>query len=352
MTAVTLIGPPESNGGVGQYTSDFADAINEHIRIRRFDVGLNPLSHLRLAVAAAQDDTEAVHVQFVYSFLGPAGAFSLLFFPLLYLFTRIESKQVVLTLHEVWDESDTNSLSKRLYAGFIHTLLSICSDEVTFLSENAEESFHQYGWIGETHVISHGVNSGATRRIDDARERFGFNEDDVVISQHGYVNPRKGIETFFEIAGELPQYEFLLAGGPRTEEHEEYFMELCASAPENVTITGVLEEEGFHAAFNATDLVVLPYEDINQSGIFNWCAAYDIPTIASEIPYFKTIQSRWGCPKTFPRESVGEAVELTQRLSQNGLERSQLVDSMATYRAENSTGEVFEWFEDGIYSKQ
>jgi len=352
MTNVTLVGPPESNGGVGQYTSDFADAMDGDVCVRRFDVGMKPISHIRLAIQAAWDDTDAVHIQFVYSFLGPAGAFSVLFFPLLYLFTRIRSKRLVLTLHEVWDESDTDSLPKRLYAGFVHTMLSVCSDSVTFLSENGEDWFHRNGWVGETHVVPHGVNTNATREIENARDWFGFDAEDLVISQHGYVNPRKGIETFFEIAEELPEYEFLLAGGPRTEEHEEYFEELCASAPENVTITGVLDEEEFHAAFNATDLVVLPYENINQSGIFNWCVAYEVPTIASEIPYFETTRKRWGCPETFPRECTGEAVDLVEQLSLSGSKRSQLVASMARYRAENSMGGVFKWFQERMYCQR
>jgi len=348
MTVVTLVGPPESNGGVGQYTSDFADAMDVDVRIRRFDVGLNPISHLRLAVAAARDDADAVHIQFVYSFLGPAGALSILFFPLLYFLTLIESTKVVLTLHEVWDELDTNSLPKRLYAAFVHTLLSVCSDEVTFLSENAEESFHAYGWVDGTHVVPHGVNTNATRDIDNARERFGFDEDDVVISQHGYVNPRKGIETFFEIAEALPEYEFLLAGGPRTEENEEYFEELCASSPENVTITGVLDEEGFHAAFNATDLVVLPYEDINQSGIFNWCAAYEIPVVASSIPYFVDLQNRWGSPETFTLGEISQAVRLIEDVREDRV-RESFIGSMSEYAEHNSIRSVAEWFERELY---
>lgn len=348
MTAVTLVGPPESNGGVGQYTSDFADAIDGDVRVRRFDVGLNPMSHLQLAVAAARDGADAVHIQFVYSFLGPAGAFSFLFFPLLYFLTRTESTQVVLTLHEVWDESDTNSPPKHLYAALVHTLLCVCSDGVVFLSENAEELFHAYGWVGETHVVSHGVNTNATREIDDARERFGFDEDDVVISQHGYVNPRKGIETFFEIAEALPEYEFLLAGGPRTEENEEYFEELCASAPENVTVTGVLDEEGFHAGFNATDLVVLPYKDINQSGIFNWCAAYEIPVVASSIPYFVDLQDRWGSPETFILGETSQAVGLIEDVRDDGKSKS-ITNSMSEYAEHNSIRGVAEWFKSELY---
>jgi len=346
MREVTLIGPPESNGGVGQYTSDFADAMDWGMRVRRFEVGLNPISHLWLAVAAARDDTDAVHIQFVYSFLGPAGVFSFLFFPLLYVLTRVKSKQLVLTLHEVWDESDTDSPPKRLYAQFIHTLLYLCSDEVTFLSENAEESFHRNGWVGETHVVPHGVNRNAMRDLDDARERFGFDEDDLLVSQHAYVNPRKGIETFLQLAEGLPEYEFLLAGGPRTEEHEGYFEKLCASAPENVTITGVLDEEGFHAAFNATDIVVLPYKNINQSGIFNWCAAYEIPVVANSIPYFNELSSHWDYPITVSVKDMAEGRRVITEIIE-GVDYSERCYS--EYLSENSMSSVANWFRENCY---
>lgn len=349
MTAVTVVGPPESNGGVGQYTSDFADASDGDRRVRRFDVGFNPVSHLGLAVAASRDDTEAVHVHFVYSFLGPAGVLSVLFFPLLYVLTRLSSKQLVVTLHEVWSEEDTGSPAKRLYAYFVHTLLSACTDHVTFLSENAQDAFHRTAWAGETSVVPHGVNKQATRDVTAAREPFGFDEDDVIVSQHGYINPRKGVETFLEIAEELPEYEFLLAGGPRTVEHEAYFKELCDATPKNVTVTGVLDEEDFHAAFNATDLVVLPYEEINQSGIFNWCAAYALPTVATEIPYFEDVRREWGCPVTFQRGDVEQAVDAVKQLCDSEAEYRELAGSMTSYAAENSMKEVVKWFTEECY---
>lgn len=351
MTSVTLVGPPESNGGVGQYTSKFADAFEESVPIQRFKVGFNPLSHLRLAIDAADDGTEAVHIQFVYSFVGPAGVLSLLFFPALYVLTRLSSNRVIVTLHEVWNEADTDSPVKEVYAYVVHTVLSVCTDDITFLSENAQDAFHRTAWAGETSVVPHGVNKQATRDVSDAREYFGLNDGDIVVSQHGYVNPRKGVETFFEIAEKLPEYEFLLAGGARSTEHETYFKEVRSSVPSNVTITGVLDEEKFHAAFNATDVVILPYRDINQSGIFNWCAAYGIPTIGTEIAYFRELQQEWGCPITFQRGDVEQAANTVNRLVESAAERNELVISMEEYAARNSMRKVVKWFREECYTR-
>lgn len=349
MTAVTVVGPPESNGGVGQYTSDFADAFGDNSRVRRFDVGPDLVSHLRLAVSASRDDTEAIHIQFVYSFLGPAGVLTIMFFPVLYVLTRLSTKRLVVTLHEVWGKNEIDTPLRRMYAYFVHTLLSVCTDNITFLSENAQNAFHRTAWAEETSVGPHGVNTNATRTVSDARARFGLDEDAVVVSQHGYVNPRKGVETFLQVAKELPEYEFLLAGGPRTAEHEAYFEKVSANAPENVTVTGVLDEIGFHAAFNATDLVMLPYKDINQSGIFNWCAAYALPTIGSEIPYFEDIRQEWGCPVTFQCDDVEQAVDAVKQLCENEDERRELAEYMAIYATENSMNEVVKWFAQRCY---
>jgi hypothetical protein len=42
---------------------------------------------------------------------------------------------------------------------------------------------------------------------------------------------------------------------------------LCLNAPENIQITGKLSRKRFHAAFDAVDMVILPYEKIKKSEI-------------------------------------------------------------------------------------
>jgi glycosyltransferase involved in cell wall biosynthesis len=160
------------------------------------------------------------------------------------------------------------------------------------------------------------------------------------VTQHGFVNPRKGCETFLELARGLPDREFLLAGGPRTDEHRRYYEVIREAAPANVQVTGRLSDDEFHAAFAASDLAVLPYRAIYQSGILNWCAAYGLPVVASDVPYFIVIRREYGAPETVHRTDRETVVAAVRRLLDDTVARETLADAIRSYARDNDLREV------------
>jgi glycosyltransferase involved in cell wall biosynthesis len=100
----------------------------------------------------------------------------------------------------------------------------------------------------------------------------------------------------------------------------------------NVEITGELDEEAFHAAFVAADLVVLPYRKVTQSGVFNWCVAYGVPVIGSDTAYFRSLANEWGCVEIVDTENADATAECVRKLLTDDNRRSALIDAMADYR--------------------
>lgn len=325
---VSVVAPPKSHGGVGAYADDLLARLD--VDVCQFPVDrewTNPIRYLRTAIESSRNS--AVHVQYVYGLFGPKGVFSLLFFPLI---AALADGPVVVTVHEVWTDEDTaGSRLKQAYRRLIHETLARFSDELVFLSHNAEREFLESVSATETRVIPHGVKTERRNTSQAAaKELFGYESDETLITLHGFINHRKGCDRFLELADRMPDYEFLLAGGSRREDRESRLRE---RAPDNLQITGVLDDEEFEASFAASDLAVLPYRQIHQSGTFNWCATYGLPVVATSIPYFERLETEYGCVETTPPESLAETV---RTVLEDDERRQELRQRMAEYRDENS----------------
>lgn len=333
MTSVTLIGPDEENGGVGMYTTDLSEELDAE-NVRRLPIDLDPIGYFRECFCGITDDTNNIHIQYTYEIFGPKGAFTYALLPIMWILTRTMKKNIVLTIHEVWDEEDTSQIVAEVYATIMHLTLYLFTDTLIFLSQNALDTYRDNSLIGDGKLIPHGVHINETQDISSAKEVFGVDSDTFLVTQHGFVNPRKGFDKFVEIAEEMPDQDFLLAGGPRNESFQDFFEQIESDAPSNLRIIGVLDSEEFHAAFQASDLALLPYDSIYQSGILNWCAAYGVPVLASDIQYFQEVARFNGAPETF--SSVSEATKKIRLLQENPERRQTLGHKMYQYAQKNS----------------
>jgi len=347
MVSVTFVTTPDDGScGIGTYTGDLVDSFPEDVDTRRlvFPSGeLDPMPVLRAAVAAGLTDDDVVHVQHEYGLFGPMSLLSWPFFAVLSLLAALRGVPVVVTAHSAWyprmvEESGFVGALKRLYIRLNNGLLVAGASRLVFLSENCQAEFHESVVPRCDTVLPHGVRVGEVREVDEAEAKatFGYDPDDVVVTEPGYLREQKGNHVFVDIARRLPEYEFLLAGGSQSgDEADPYRLRLQREAPENVRVTGVLPDEEFHAAFAATDLVVLPYIEMTQSGVFNWCAAYELPVAASDHERFRRLHEEWDCVALFDVDDVEAAGERVQGLLEDDAERERLSCAIADYREAN-----------------
>lgn len=329
---IYVVAPPRTHGGVGSYTDTlFAQVDMDVSRVPVNRKWMNPFRYLRTAVRAKNGS--AVHVQYVYGMFGPKGIFTLFFLPLV---SALTDGPTIVTVHEVWTREDAGrSRLKYAYLRLVHETLARFSDRLVFLSTNAERDFLASVSGAETQVVPHGVKTEYRELTPGAaKESFGYDPDDTVITHHGFITHRKGCDRFLELAKSLPEYEFLLAGGSRREDLEDRLRE---RAPDNLQITGVLDDKAFEASFAASDLAVLPYRDINQSGTFNWCATYGLPVVATSIPYFERLANEYGCVELADTDDLEATV---RAVLEDGERRRRLGERMAEYRDENSFAAV------------
>jgi glycosyltransferase involved in cell wall biosynthesis len=333
--------------GIGSYTeallAHIGEAVDEDVVVLETSKqGLAAsISYARTAFRVGTTDSDVIHVQHEYGFFGKKWLLLWAFYPIVFVLARLRRRPVVITLHEAWnvDRMDPPLLwLKGAYIRIANELIASTATTLVFLSENCRSKFQRNGTVDDHRLLPHGVDEDEVRPTPEeaAKARFGFDADDTVLTEFGYLRPSKGYETFLEIAERCGEHEFLVAGGNPSE--DEYLESLEADAPENVTFTGHLNDRDFHAAFSATDVAVLPYSEVAQSGIFNWCAAYGLPVVASRLPRFERLRSEYGYPTVF--ESVDEAERAIRRVLNDDAHRENLVSAAERFRRENDFEKV------------
>ncbi|QLH81257.1 glycosyltransferase family 4 protein [Halosimplex pelagicum] len=357
---VTLVStPPDVTSGTGKYADQLADALETSVELDRVYLrtdSVDPIHFVRQAIAASATGADVIHVQFDYVLFGPRGLYTPLFFGLIRALANRDGSSIVVTVHEVLTPDLVAPPAARVkgaYVSGLNRILDGCSDRLVFLSDQARNRFSDDVRRSTATVLPHGVTRDVPVAPDPAaaRAEFGYGPDDVVVVEPGYVSPRKGSETMLALAERCPDFEFLLAGGPPRDRHDQFVEDLRARAPANLTITGHLSDERFHAAFAGAALIVLPYREttqtgivntVNQSGVFNWAMAHGAPVLASDCERFRAVADRWGTPALFDPTDVDAAATRVRDLVADEGRRAELRDACAAYLDANDLATVAE----------
>ena len=137
----------------------------------------------------------------------------------------------------------------------------------------------------------------------------------------GFVTPKKGHDLVIPLLPHLDKnVQLVIAGGPQTAQDEVYLQELKKLAEryhclDRVTFTGYLPD--LTAVLNATDLALLPYRTVTDSGILHLMIAYRLPTIASDLKAFREVYDEYGCLELFNSEDPQDLLVKIQTLLSN-----------------------------------
>jgi glycosyltransferase involved in cell wall biosynthesis len=136
--------------------------------------------------------------------------------------------------------------------------------------------------------------------------------DGPVVLCFGLMRPYKGLDVLIEawrgIEAIAPGAELWIAGMPRMD-----ISKLKAAAPSSVRFDArFIGDEELPAYFQRADLVVLPYRDIDQSGVLFTALAFGKPLLLSDVGGFPEIAAT-GAARTVP---AGDPVALRGALGE------------------------------------
>jgi glycosyltransferase involved in cell wall biosynthesis len=152
------------------------------------------------------------------------------------------------------------------------------------------------------HVINHGAFDYLTREADEQPlppELEGA--QGPVILFFGLLRPYKGIDTLLEAFRSLRGAELWIVGNPRMP--VEPLRELADRSSGTVRfVPRFITDPEIPAYFRRADLVVLPYRDVEHSGVVYTALAFGKPMVLTAVGGFPEIAEEHGAARLVPPE--------------------------------------------------
>jgi D-inositol-3-phosphate glycosyltransferase len=216
----------------------------------------------------------------------------------LMLYYRLLGKKIVFTAHNVnagkRDQNDSwlNRISLRIQYGF-------CDHIFVHTKGMKTEMISEFG-IPESKVsvIPFGINNTVpnTRLSAAAAKRqLGISKEDKVLLFFGNIAPYKGLEylvsTFASLVEKDQNYRLLIVGSPKGPESYWYkIRHIIRDGGIGDRIIQKIEyvsDESTELYFKATDVLVLPYTHVFQSGVLFLSYGFGLPAIAADVGSLK-----------------------------------------------------------------
>ena len=186
---------------------------------------------------------------------------------------------------------------------------------------------------GRIHVIAHGVFEHLAAPQPGRDERPPFQTDKPVVLCFGLMRPYKGIDLLLEAWRGIEDAELWIAGMPRMD-----IAPLRRAAPPGVRfVARFIGDTELPAYFRRAQLVVLPYREIDQSGVLFTALAFAKPLLLSDVGGFVEV-ARTGAARTFPAGDAGALHDALRGLLADPGELSEMSE-----RARRAAGGAYSW---------
>lgn len=212
------------------------------------------------------------------------GALQLLFVFLSFLLR----KKIIISAHDVgsFRHGEKKFFLKTIY---------IFADDIIVHSKVAQELLIKLGI--NSNKISHiplGNYRGLLKNIpinkESSKKAFGFSDDDFIVLFFGQCKKVKRLDVLINAISYAKENGFknikLLVAGPVTDADDVFLKNLMQKKLLNSYHHSAyfIPNDDLPKYFAATDIVVLPYDDIMQSGVILLAMSNNLPVIVSNIP--------------------------------------------------------------------
>ena len=125
------------------------------------------------------------------------------------------------------------------------------------------------------------------------REEFGIAKDKFVVLSVGQLQKRKGVLEFIELAKNMPDKEFVWAGGAvfgkMSEGYNEIKQIINGNLPSNVKFLGLIDRDKMNDIYNFADVMFLPsYEELFPMCILE-AMCVNIPVLTRDLDIYNGI---------------------------------------------------------------
>lgn len=221
---------------------------------------------------------------------------------LLFLFLCFSKQKVILTAHNILPH-ETKKIDIILYKAIYKY-----SSRIIVHSNYMKTKLLNHFKVSQNKisVVPHGdfdfYLTGKELNRSYAREIFKLNEHDKVILFFGVIRKYKGLEilldAFDTISTDFSNLKLIIAGNPFSEEIKNIYTNRIINLKEKERVIAHLRfipSEDVWKYFMASDVIILPYTDIDHSGIVHLAYSFNKPIIATRVGDFEEIIENGKC---------------------------------------------------------
>lgn len=251
---------------------------------------------------------QITHIQYHSDLFGPfIPDVSLSYFPMVISLLKFWRKnKIITTVHEI----DSNSMIDKIIIKFLNF-----SDKLIAHNSNLINSMENCGVKkGKLFLIPLGTLQSKLLDKKLCKNMLGA-ADKKILTIFGFIGLNKGHDLIVDILPELDKNHILvIAGAPRTKEQIKYQHLLeeqifNARLQDRVKFLGFVDRKQLPVVAGATDIFIYPYRWIIASAALNIALSYQIPTITSDLNYFKEIKREYSCIELFKSENKQDLLE-------------------------------------------
>ena len=210
------------------------------------------------------------------------------------LLVKVLFGKVVLTIHDV--ESFANNSNTKIISDLVYKLTDLVLTHNNFskleiINRNPDLSAH-------ISIVPHGSYTSFINRRNDqkkSRDYLRLPTNKKIILFFGMIKKVKGLdvllESFKQVIDKDPEIVLLIAGKPWENNFSIYqnIIDKNNLSSNVVLHTRFIAHDDVEHYYCASDLVVLPYKKIYQSGVLMMALSYEKATLVSDLPALKEV---------------------------------------------------------------
>jgi D-inositol-3-phosphate glycosyltransferase len=216
----------------------------------------------------------------------------------LMLYYKLLGKKIILTAHNV-NAASRDSTDTPLNRFTLRMQYHLCDHIFVHTERMKTELLETFGVREQAvTVIPYGINNAVpdtNLTADAARRHLNIKSGERAILFFGAIAPYKGldllVEAFRQIAAQSADYRLIVAGSPKggCEGYLAKIREEIARIGGERVVQKIeyIPDDEVELYFKAADLLVLPYRQIFQSGIFFLSYSFGLPVVAADVGSFR-----------------------------------------------------------------
>ena len=354
---VTTVGP---NCGIAAYSEELVRNLDPLVSLTVHPItpGRQPVEHYK-AQAELLNEADVIHIQHEHSFWGGILPGHSAFWEFRYLL----KKPVVVTVHTTTSLAAMLRLReerrphiklaklyltmKKRYRDSVEIAPFVTGRAIVHTEEGRRQLIERGASPQYVHMIPAGVPDPLPADSEGRafREKFNLGERRL-ITLFGYTANTKGYEVVLEALPQIPQdVAFVIAGGPRNPDQEEYIKELMSQVAargleDRVFYTGYLTDPEVAEAMCASEIVMAPHTLATGSYSVMIPLSYGKPVVASDLAIFREIQERGGGVQLFANRDPAALAHAIVDLLANDSRRAKLAERALIYARSHSWPEI------------